>query len=177
MDMRQNILRACEAEFDRAGYGATGMDRLAAVAQVSTRTLYKHGQNKSALLRAILEERGERFLNTVRDPGPDGIFTAFGAWIEAEGARGCFFLRMMSEAGAQDPEIGAAVLAYKDRLREAFRASLEAEGLDPDAGLLLDQVLVLFEGATFAAVYRGANAVDAARRTLALLLGTARGSR
>ena len=63
---RAAILDAAVAEFRHAGYEATSMDRVAARAGVSKRTVYNHFPSKEALFEQILE----RLLQSSH-PGPD----------------------------------------------------------------------------------------------------------
>ncbi|SAK64306.1 TetR family transcriptional regulator [Caballeronia glebae] len=51
---RAAIVNAAVAEFIAAGYDATSMDRIAARAGVSKRTVYNHFESKEALFAAIL---------------------------------------------------------------------------------------------------------------------------
>ncbi|MCW2064760.1 UNVERIFIED_ORG: TetR/AcrR family transcriptional regulator of autoinduction and epiphytic fitness [Stenotrophomonas maltophilia] len=53
---RDAIVRAAVEEFRSAGYEATSMDRIAAVAGVSKRTVYNHFPSKEELFALILEE-------------------------------------------------------------------------------------------------------------------------
>src|SRR5688500_8373720 len=62
---RAAILDAAVAEFREAGYEATSMDRIAASAGVSKRTVYNHFPSKEALFTRILERMWER--------GADGL--------------------------------------------------------------------------------------------------------
>ena len=57
---RAAILEAAVAEFRHAGYAATSMDRVAASAGVSKRTVYNHFPSKEALFAHILEQMWER---------------------------------------------------------------------------------------------------------------------
>ena len=57
---RAAILDAAVAEFRDAGYEATSMDRIAASAGVSKRTVYNHFPSKEALFTRILEQMWER---------------------------------------------------------------------------------------------------------------------
>lgn len=57
---RAAILDAAVAEFRAAGYEATSMDRVAASAGVSKRTVYNHFPSKEALFTRILEAMLER---------------------------------------------------------------------------------------------------------------------
>lgn len=53
---RAAILEAAVAEFRQAGYDATSMDRVAASAGVSKRTVYNHFPSKEALFSQILRQ-------------------------------------------------------------------------------------------------------------------------
>lgn len=65
------ILDAAVAEFRSAGYEATTMDRVAAAAGVSKRTVYNHFPSKDALFLRILEEMFARGIG-----GPDLAYRA-----------------------------------------------------------------------------------------------------
>ncbi|WP_449467766.1 TetR/AcrR family transcriptional regulator [Stenotrophomonas humi] len=51
---REAILRAAVAEFREFGFAGTSMDRIAATAEVSKRTVYNHFSSKDELFTAIL---------------------------------------------------------------------------------------------------------------------------
>ncbi|HEX5664228.1 MAG TPA: helix-turn-helix domain-containing protein, partial [Xanthomonadaceae bacterium] len=53
---RAAILEAAVAEFRESGYEATSMDRIAASAGVSKRTVYNHFPSKEVLFTRILEQ-------------------------------------------------------------------------------------------------------------------------
>lgn len=53
---RQDILRAAVDEFRSAGFEATSMDRVAATAGVSKRTVYNHFPSKEVLFAEILQQ-------------------------------------------------------------------------------------------------------------------------
>ncbi|HWJ06271.1 MAG TPA: TetR/AcrR family transcriptional regulator [Steroidobacteraceae bacterium] len=59
---RAAILEAAVAEFRQAGYDATSMDRIAARAGVSKRTVYNHFPSKEELFAQILQQLWERSL-------------------------------------------------------------------------------------------------------------------
>lgn len=65
------ILEAAIAEFRASGYEATSMDRIAARARVSKRTVYNHFPGKDALFLRILETMLERGI-----VGPDLAYRA-----------------------------------------------------------------------------------------------------
>lgn len=177
-ETRAAILRSSERAFDQYGFAATGVDRLTEAAGVSTRTFYKHVGSKNALAAAVLEERAARFFAafTTEDSGVDtvdALFAALSAWTEAEGARGCLFLRAQSDLGGTAPEVGVVVVGYRDRLRELVRRVVAID-LGHDDEALADQILVLVEGATSAASYLGGPALAAARRAARVLVHAAR---
>jgi len=169
MDTKDTIVAASESLFDRHGFTATGMDRLTAAADVSSRTLYKHLGGKTDLIAATLERRRRRFFDNLNVDSVDALFRALSEWTDAEGARGCYFLRALSDAGDDQSEIRDAVTAYRSGLRRLIdRLVLKETGATRHA----DAVHVLFEGAVAAASYRGAGAIEAARQTAVLLIGS-----
>lgn len=173
MDMITKLTAAAERLFDRHGYMATGMDRLTEAAGMSSRTLYKHAGSKAQLMARVLNERDRRFMARLEVRTVDALFAALEDWVRVEGSRGCLFLRSHAETGGDTPEIAEAVAAHKagfhHRVGEVVAADLGHE--DP---ALAEQVLVLFEGATQTAVYRGADAVSAARAAASVLMVRAR---
>ncbi len=62
---RAAILEAAVAEFRQAGYEATSMDRIAATAGVSKRTVYNHFPSKEELFAQILHQLWERSMASV----------------------------------------------------------------------------------------------------------------
>ena len=173
MDLKKTILEAVEPLFDRNGFMASGMDRLTDAAGVSSRTLYKHFGSKTGLMAAVLDERDRRFRSRLDVRTVDAFFAALEDWIRVEGARGCLFLRTLGETGGDTPEIFAAVQAQKAFLRERIGDIVRAQ-LDEPREDLADQLLILFEGATAAAAYRGPEAASAAREAAGILVSNAR---
>ncbi|WP_045393569.1 TetR/AcrR family transcriptional regulator [Falsirhodobacter sp. alg1] len=169
MDITIKLITAAEQLFDGHGYMATGMDRLTEAAGISSRTLYKHAGSKSALMAAVLTERDRRFMRQIDVLSVDALFAALEDWIRIEGARGCLFLRARAETGGETPEIAEAVSAHKSAFRDRISDIVAADigDADPD---LSEQILVLFEGATHAAVYRDGAAIEAARAAASVLV-------
>lgn len=162
MDLMTKLIAAAERLFYRHGYMATGMDRLIQAAGMSSRTLYKHAGSKDQLMARVLTERDRRFMRRIEVQTVDALFAALEDWVRVEGIRGCLFLRARAETGGDSPEIAAAVAAHKNAFRSRVNDVVAAE-LGREDAMLAEQVLVLLEGATHAAVYRGAEAVSAAR--------------
>lgn len=174
MTAKDKIIRAAEHLFDRHGFMATGMDRLTTAAGMSSRTLYKHASSKSALMATVLGERDRRFMRHLDVRSVDALFAALEDWLRAEGARGCLFLRAQGETGGDMPEVAQAVAAHKAALRKRIEDIVATDLGGRGDPALSEQVLILFEGATAASVYRGPEAVATARAAAADLIARAR---
>ena len=174
MSIRRRILDSAEALFDEGGFGATGVDRLCAAADVSSRTLYRHVGSKSGLVVAVLAARDARYLAALEVGSVAELFAALERWFGTEGARGCLFLRALGESGGGDAAVARAVAGHKRRVRAAVRRVVAAEiGARDDVA---DQIHVLIEGATAAAVELGPEAARIAARAAATLLDAAGGT-
>lgn len=173
MENPPKFIVAAEQLFDRHGYMATGMDRLTEAAGMSSRTLYKHASSKAQLMGLVLAERDRRFMARIDVESADALFAALQDWVRVEGARGCLFLRSHAETGGDTSEIADAVAAHKTSFRQRV-GDIVAKDLGRADKPLTEQLLVLFEGATHAAVYRGDQAVSAARAAAAVLVERAR---
>lgn len=169
MDLTTKLTAAAERLFDRHGYMATGMDRLTEAAGMSSRTLYKHAGSKAQLMARVLSERDRRFMARLELQTVDALFAALEDWVRVEGTRGCLFLRSRAETGGDTPEIAEAVAAHKAAFHQRI-VEVVAADLGRQDQVLAEQVLVLLEGATHAAIYRGADAVSAARAAAAILI-------
>ncbi|MEN3793759.1 helix-turn-helix domain-containing protein [Fulvimarina sp. MAC3] len=173
MDTTTKLIAAAERLFDRRGFVATGMDRLTEAAGMSSRTLYKHAGSKTQLMARVLSERDRRFMARLDVRTVDALFKALDDWIRVEGPRGCLFLRSRAETGGDTPEIAEAVRLHKTAFQNQIARTVAAD-LGREDAELAEQVLVLFEGATHAAVYRGEGAVRAAQSAAAILTDRAR---
>lgn len=170
---RSRIISAAGHVFDRHGFAGTGIDRLTESAGVSTRTLYKHLGSKSGLVVAVLDERRTRFVDRFDVDTVDELFDTLEAWIQTEGARGCLFLRAQGEDGEGTLGVSPTVTAYRKQLHDLVRRVVRHQtGHDDD--LLVEQVLVLFEGATSAASYRGTDVIHAAKAAASTLVSQVR---
>jgi TetR/AcrR family transcriptional regulator of autoinduction and epiphytic fitness len=57
---RDDIIEAAVSEFKKNGFSATSMDRIAATAAVSKRTVYNHFESKEVLFQCITQELCDR---------------------------------------------------------------------------------------------------------------------
>ncbi|RJE82047.1 TetR/AcrR family transcriptional regulator [Paracoccus onubensis] len=173
MDKTSRLIATAEELFDRHGYIATGMDRLTEAADMSSRTLYKHAGSKTQLMAAVLAHRGQRFMHRIEVESVDALFAALEEWLQVEGQRGCLFLRVQGETGGSTPEISEAIKAHKTAFATRVQ-EIVATDLGQENPVLANQVLVLCEGAIHAAIYRGLDALTAARSAAAILVARAR---
>ncbi|MDN7132237.1 TetR/AcrR family transcriptional regulator [Halomonas sp. MC140] len=163
MDIKTKLISAAESLFDRHGFTATGMDRLTQAAGMSSRTLYKHAGSKHSLIAKVLSERDKRFIRRLDVSSVDALFKALEDWVRVEGCRGCLFLRAYGETGGDIPEIAEAMAIHKAGIWNKIQKIVALETHGNGDELLAEQVLILFEGASATAIYRGANAVATAR--------------
>lgn len=80
------ILDAARRTFAEAGYAATTMDRIAATAQMSKRSLYRHFSDKVEVFHALLEEcqpddMVARLEETAADCGAHDARASLKAWL------------------------------------------------------------------------------------------------
>jgi AcrR family transcriptional regulator len=150
---REAILSAARTLFYRDGIHATGVERLAKLAQVSKRTLYQNFSSKDRLvqeyLRGIHEAGGmpnEKALDTLDTTARNRLLAMFDA-PPAGRFRGCPFHNAAVEAADEMPAVHEIVHEHKlwfiARLTDT---AAEAGARDPYQ--LGHQLAVLFEGAT-----------------------------
>ncbi|MEJ2624799.1 MAG: helix-turn-helix domain containing protein [Pseudolabrys sp.] len=171
MTKQNAIIAAAERAFDRNGFSATSMDVLARAAKVSSRTLYKHIGSRAELIDKVLELREKHFFDVCRPDDIGALFAALDQWYWSTGANGCLFLRAASENRSL-PSVAKAMKRHKKKFHELV-ARLVADEIGPNE-VVAEQILVLFEGANAAAVYRGALAIEAAAAAAQAVLAAAR---
>lgn len=152
---RKILDTASQLFYDR-GITATGVDTIAAAAQVTKRTLYNRFGSKEALVAAYLRERDLRWRTLVtaaveeRAPGPPRVLAPFDVlepW-SATSHRGCAFVNALAEL--PDPAHPAHQVAAEEKawLRALFVRLLDESGSRGDgAHRLADQLMCLHEGA------------------------------
>lgn len=150
---RQRILDAAFRLFYQEGINATGVERLAAEASVSKRTLYQHFPSKTAVVEEYLRHVREGVGDPVR---PDRaasrrsprarILTLFDPPAAGGLMRGCPFHNAAVEAATEMPDVHEIVEAHKRSCIDGLVVLAgEAGAANPKA--LGNQLAVLFEGA------------------------------
>jgi AcrR family transcriptional regulator len=149
---RQRILDAAAELFYQEGINATGVERLAAEASVSKRTLYQHFPSKTAVveeyLRGMQQQVVETMIGSDDDQTPRLRMLAAFDGHTGPGAtfRGCPFHNAAVEAAGTMPGVHELVrmskLAFAEWLTELAK---QAGAADPRQ--LAGQLAVLYEGA------------------------------
>lgn len=172
------VLEVASRLFYERGIHAVGVDAIAEAAGVTKKTIYDRFRSKDNLITAYLERRDRRYREWITErvaaePAADRplvVFDALGAWLGAEGARGCAFVNAFGELA--DPAHPAHRIAREQKawLRETFR-ELAAFAGHADAAVLADRLLLLHEGAVVLhSAGADPHATSAARATAAALL-------
>lgn len=150
---RQRIIDAAVKLFYQEGINATGVERLAAEASVSKRTLYQHFPSKTA----VVEEYLRHIQRTVGDPAHPSataprrsprsrILASFDTPPGAGLMRGCPFHNAAVEAADGMPEVHEIVEAHKRTYIEAMTDLARHAGA-ANPRLVGHQLALLFEGA------------------------------
>ena len=167
MDKRQDILNAAERLFYANGFHATSTDVLCREAGVSTRTFYRYFPSRDHLTEAVMDARQQRFFADLLPPdNPHAIphlFAVLAHWMQAQGAEGCFFLKVWGEYAQQDARLSAHALDFRYGLRRYLSACIPVAAAR-------DAVWMLFEGAITAGLIVGPDAAHQAAATAALVL-------
>jgi AcrR family transcriptional regulator len=128
---RRDILEAAQRLFERQGYATTTMRAIAAEAGVAVKTVYLAFETKSGLLRALwnlllrgddddvpVAERGW-YRETVEEPDPQRQLRLNARNSRVAKTRIAGVLRVIREAAAVDPDIGA----LWERIQTEFHAN------------------------------------------------------
>jgi AcrR family transcriptional regulator len=167
---REHVLAVAHELFYWHGIRATGVDAIAAEADVAPTTLYRLFASKDDLIAAYIE-RADRLYRewmteatapTAGSPRERilALFDALDEQVQPQRCRGCPFLMALAEF--PDPQLPAHAYAVatkawvRDRLGE-LTGALAREALVADPAALADQLAVVVEG-----VYASAQALGAA---------------
>jgi AcrR family transcriptional regulator len=162
---RNAILDAAENVFGERGFHGARLQDIAARARIAVGTVYNHFEDKDAVLVALLEDRADELLSTLRPAKEDrGSFAVrlrarlarMLAYVQAHRA----FFAIANEHGlfsggsAPGARLGSSKrLRRVERFRAAFRAIVE-EGISAgDLEPLRADTLVRFLGGTIRAFF------------------------
>lgn len=175
---RGQIIEAAVAEFRDKGFAGAAMDRIAARACVSKRTVYNHFASKEALFRAILDrmaaEANEAFAIRYRPGRPIREQLVALGWAEGRLLTSPDFMRLARMVMAEtlrDPVLAAGMNEKLARVA-AFRAFMEAAAADgalaiDDPGRATAEFLGLIKGQGFwPAIHSGEPVGEAAMEAI-----------
>ena len=172
---RQRLLRAADRLFYAQGINATGVDSVVAEADVARMTLYKHFGGKDGLVAAYLEERDARWRRDLEEAiaaAADAlgqllaVFDVLALWVADPQFRGCAFANAAAEIAAEGHPARRVALGHKQALRQRLGGLASAAGFeDPDR--VVDQLMLLIEGAIVATALRSVDEPVASARNAA----------
>jgi AcrR family transcriptional regulator len=175
---RRKILDTAARLFYQEGANTTGVDRIAAEAGVSKRSLYQYFSGKDALMAAALADAGpavlEGYLPTDDNaaPGREKILRVFDALrdrSESPDFRGCPFMNVTTQITDPTHPVRAVASDFKRNLKEYFAEQGRIGGAD-DPVALAEQLLMIFDGAITQALINLSGIPDSALRAAEILL-------
>lgn len=178
---RRRILDGAYRLFRRQGYSRVSMDRIAAAARVTKRTLYYHFESKDQLLARVLEDQHHLALAAFKTFGDrlsgspqaivDGLFRELAVWSDKPRWAGSGFTRLVIEL-ADLPGHPARLIARRHKaMLEAHLAELLARSGLERASEVAREIWLLSEGAISLMLVHGDRryAAAAARAARALV--------
>jgi AcrR family transcriptional regulator len=179
-DVPSRILDAAARCFYRDGIWATGVDALAAEANVSKRTLYNHFGSKDGVIAAYLRQREDywqaKLESLWEEMGDDPAelivanVRAYARPVEPEKFRGSAFINAAAELADDQGEALAVIQHSLDRMEDGI-ASILRKARYRRSKALARQVLYLLEGAVVVGgARRDASALDDAEKMIRELL-------
>jgi AcrR family transcriptional regulator len=179
-DVPSRILDAAALCFYRDGIWATGVDALAAEANVSKRTLYNHFGSKDGVIAAYLRQREDHWqakLDSLwEEMGDDPVdrvvanVRAYARPVEPERFRGSAFINAAAELADEQGEALGVIQHSLDRMEEGIAAILR-KARYRRSKRLAKHVLYLLEGAVVVGgARRDASALDDAEQMIRDLL-------
>lgn len=182
-EKRQHIVETAYTLFKRAGFHATGIDRIIAEAGVAKMTMYRHFPSKDGLIVEVLGYRARRFdrqLDRLAEQAatPEQkiatIFDWYQRWFQSPDFHGCLFAHALAEFGDPTSPVYEAVSGQKNGLKRRLRRILEQTMADHRAERIAAALLMLLEGATLLAqMGQGDVAIRAAREAASEIIAAA----
>jgi AcrR family transcriptional regulator len=176
--VEDRILTAADRLFYEHGIRLIGVDRVAAEARVSKRTLYKHYASKDVLVTAYLQRRAMQHAaphsgNPLQDVL--GLFDRLARAVSDSRFRGCPFVNAVVELGGGELHAAQSVSAtFKHQRVQWLETQLRLlDAADPQS--LAVQIAILVEGGIASSLVRGGDVsmIHAARRAACTLLSAA----
>jgi AcrR family transcriptional regulator len=183
-DKRQHVVETAYALFKRAGFRATGIDRIIAEADVAKMTMYRHFSSKDELIVEVLDYRARRFDRQLDRLAQEGttpeqkigkIFDWHERWFHSPDFHGCLFAHALAEFGDPQHPVFKAVARQKNGLRRRMQSILADVMPRGRAESVAAALLMLIEGATLMAQMGQADtAIRDARKAALGIIATSR---
>lgn len=158
---REHVVSAADRLFYAHGVQAVGMDTVRTESGVSLKRIYALFPSKEDLIVAVLRHRTDQW-NSGLATAVDGagtprekllaVFDFLAHWFRDDDFRGCAFINVFGELGADSSRIAEAVREQKASFRRDVAALTRAVG-GPDR--LAPQLVLLAEGAQTTAAISG----------------------
>lgn len=146
--LRAHIARAAAQLFYASGIHVVGVDRVAAAANVTKRTLYRHFRSKDELVAAAL--RAAPRVRFPSDGTPQeqiaGAFAALERFLTGSAYRGCPYILFAAELSDRRHPARVLIEELVGKRRAWFAERCAAAGA-ADPAALAEQLDVLFDGA------------------------------
>jgi AcrR family transcriptional regulator len=159
-DKRQHVVETAYALFKRAGFHATGIDRIIAEAEVAKMTMYRHFPSKDELIVEVLDYRARRFESQLDRLAQEGITPEqkigkildwHERWFRSPDFHGCLFAHALAEFGDPRHPVFKAAARQKNGLKRRMQSILEEVMPRGRAESVAAVLLMLIEGATLVA--------------------------
>jgi AcrR family transcriptional regulator len=182
-ETKAHVLAVAQKLFYWRGIRATGIDAVAAEAQVAPTTLYRLFDSKDDLVAAYVAANAESYKAwvaeaTQTDLGSPrtrllALFDALAEQVQPERCRGCPFLMTLAEFPDHDHPARVEAVATKAWVRQYLRglsAELAADTPVADPDELADQIVIIMEGVYASVQALGADGPAKQGRQLAAIL-------
>jgi AcrR family transcriptional regulator len=169
--LSDHIARVAANLFYREGFHVVGVDRVAAKAEITKRTLYRYYPSKDELIAAALR-RGARIAFPKDGPPRERILGAFDGLIElinTPSYHGCPYINAAAELTNRNHPGRVIVEQLTARRRRWFQDRVTELGV-PHPEVLAEQLDVLFDGALANAMKRVVDTPAIAAREAATIL-------
>jgi AcrR family transcriptional regulator len=168
----QHIADVAATLFYRDGIQGVGVDRIADVAGITKRTLYKHYRTRDALVVAALRRPTPVAIVEVGGSPAERILHVFKQvedWVREPDFRGCPLLNAAVElADPHHPARAVAREIKENRMRWFLERARELGVVEPD--VFAEQLMILFDGAVASCALRGPAPAAVAKRAAMQLM-------
>jgi AcrR family transcriptional regulator len=154
---RERILEAAAELFSQKGYAGTGVDELAARAEIAKTAIYYHFGSKEGLVTAVLDRAATAWIEGIREAASqagdplarlDRALTGMRTMVEEKPWIMKLLQLLALEVAEHKPDVRATLQSIVRRARDAITDGMhDALGLEvPDAQGVASVILALLDG-------------------------------